>query len=102
MNKELLTKNDMLKELGIESNALESLIDNGKIPYYEFKGDMGFNISEINELLSNNDLIKVKSTKFKPLVKIVNKLFNLLSRIIPFFYALGKLIEMSLKGLIGV
>ena len=56
MNKELLTKNDILKELAIESNALENLIDNGKIPYYEFKGDMGFNISEITQSCSFNSV----------------------------------------------
>ena len=102
MNKELLTKNDILKELGMESNALENLIDNGEIPYYEFKGDMGFYMSEINEILSKNNLMTISTTKFKPLTKIANKLFNLLSKVIPLFYALGKLIEMSVRGLIGV
>tara|TARA_B100000686_G_C16620423_1_gene878899 strand:+ start:63 stop:353 length:291 start_codon:yes stop_codon:yes gene_type:complete len=96
MNKELITKKDIITELEIDSDDFENLMDTGSLPYYELKGEIGFEKSEINNFLNN------KNKKLKPLIKIINNIFRSLSKIIPLFYSLGKLIEMSLKGLIGV
>ena len=96
MNKELITKKDIISDLDIESDDFESLMNAGILPCYELKGEIGFEKSEINDFLNN------KNNKFKPLITIINRIFRSLSKIIPLFYALGKLIEMSLKGLIGV
>ena len=96
MNKELITKKDIINELEIESGDFESLLNAGILPYYELKGEIGFEKSEINNFINK------KNNKFKPLIIIINRIFRSLSKVIPLFYALGKLIEMSLKGLIGV
>ena len=95
MNKELITKKDILKELEIELDDFENLLNSGVLPYYELKGEIGFEKSEIHNFFHN------QNTKFKPVITIINKIFRSLSKIIPLFYALGKLIEMSIKGLIG-
>ena len=42
MNKELITKKDIINELEIESGDFESLMNAGILPYYELKGEIGF------------------------------------------------------------
>ena len=55
MNKELITKKDIISDLDIESDDFESLMNAGILPYYELKGEIGFEKSEINDFLNNKN-----------------------------------------------
>ena len=94
MIKALLTKAEIIEELNIDNSDFDNLINTGVLPYYEFKGEVAYNEIEIKTLLNKKS--------FNPIVKIGNNIIGLLSKIIPLFYATTKLIEMTIKGILGV
>jgi len=96
MIKELITKTQIVKELDLESKDFESLMNSNILHYYEFKGDIGFDKTEVNKLLNTNN------NKINPIIKYGNNLFGILSKTIPLFYAIAKLFEMTIKGILGV
>ena len=103
MSKQLINKNEILNVLAMESNTFEDLVDNNTISQYSYEGNIVFDVNEISDTLKINTTkqIKASSNNFRPLIVLGNKILGVLSKIIPLFYTLGKLIEMYFKGLIG-
>ena len=95
MIKELITKSQIVKELDLESEDFETLMNSNLLPSYEFKGDIGFDKSEVNKLLKTNN------HKIKSIVKYGNKFLTIISKIVPIFYGIAKILEMSIKGILG-